>query len=74
MEASIGRCVLELVPFGPEFGAEVRGIGLIDVACNDSVYRSIRAALEEHSLLLFREQEVTDDVQAAFLADLRPGA
>jgi alpha-ketoglutarate-dependent 2,4-dichlorophenoxyacetate dioxygenase len=53
---------MELVPLGSEFGVEVRGIGLIDVASSDSVYRSIRAALEEHSVLLFREQEVTDDV------------
>jgi len=57
---------LELVPLGPEFGVEVRGIGLLDVAGSDTVYRSIRAVLEEHSVLLFREQEVTDDVQAAF--------
>jgi hypothetical protein len=32
MEASIGGGVLELVPLGPEFGVEVRRIGLIDVA------------------------------------------
>jgi alpha-ketoglutarate-dependent taurine dioxygenase len=57
---------MELVPLGSEFGVEVRGIGLIDVASSDLVYRSIRASLEEHSVLLFREQEVKDDVQAAF--------
>jgi alpha-ketoglutarate-dependent 2,4-dichlorophenoxyacetate dioxygenase len=57
---------MELVPLRPEFGVEVRGIGLIDAASSDSAYRSIRAALEEHSVLLFREQEVADDVQAAF--------
>jgi alpha-ketoglutarate-dependent taurine dioxygenase len=57
---------MELVPLGPEFGVEVRGIGLIDVASSDSAYRPIRAALEEHSVLLFRGQEVADDVQAAF--------
>jgi hypothetical protein len=57
---------MELVPLGPEFGVEVRGIGVIDVASSDAAYRSIRAALEENSVLLFREQEVTDDVQAAF--------
>jgi alpha-ketoglutarate-dependent 2,4-dichlorophenoxyacetate dioxygenase len=57
---------MELVPLGPEFGVEVRGIGLIDVASSDTAYRPIRAALEEHSVLLFREQEVADDVQAAF--------
>src|ERR1700683_1383397 len=57
---------MELVPLGPEFGVEVRGISLIDVASSDTAYRVIRAALEQHSVLLFREQEVTDDVQAAF--------
>jgi alpha-ketoglutarate-dependent 2,4-dichlorophenoxyacetate dioxygenase len=46
---------MELVPLGPEFGVEVRGVGLIDVAGSDTVYRSIRAALEEHSVLSFRE-------------------
>jgi hypothetical protein len=56
---------MELVRLGPEFGVEVRGIGPIDVASSDTVYRSIRTALEEHSVLLFREQEVTDDVQAS---------
>jgi alpha-ketoglutarate-dependent 2,4-dichlorophenoxyacetate dioxygenase len=57
---------MELVPLGPEFGVEVRGIGLIDVASSDSACRATRVALDEHSVLLFREQDVTDDVQAAF--------
>jgi alpha-ketoglutarate-dependent 2,4-dichlorophenoxyacetate dioxygenase len=57
---------MELVAVGPEFVVEVRGTGLIDVASSDSAYRSIRAAFEEHSVLLFRDQEVTDDLQAAF--------
>ncbi len=57
-----GGGVMELVPLGAEFGVEVRGIGLIDVASSDSAYRSTRAALEEHSALLFREQDVTDDI------------
>jgi alpha-ketoglutarate-dependent 2,4-dichlorophenoxyacetate dioxygenase len=57
---------MELIALRPDFGVEVRGIGLIDVASSDSVYRATRAALEEYSILLFREQDVTDDVQAAF--------
>src|ERR1700676_2315805 len=57
---------MELVPLGPEFGVEVRGIGLIDVASSDSACRATRVALDEHSVLLFREQDITDDVQAAF--------
>jgi alpha-ketoglutarate-dependent 2,4-dichlorophenoxyacetate dioxygenase len=57
---------MELIALGPDFGAEVRGIDLIDVASSDAAHRAVRAALEEHSVLLFRRQEVTDDVQAAF--------
>jgi alpha-ketoglutarate-dependent 2,4-dichlorophenoxyacetate dioxygenase len=57
---------MELRALGPNFGVEVRGIGLIDLASSDSVYRATRAALGEHSVLLFRDQDVTGDVQAAF--------
>jgi alpha-ketoglutarate-dependent 2,4-dichlorophenoxyacetate dioxygenase len=57
---------MELTPLGPGFGAEVKGANLIDVASSDSAYRRVRAAFEEHSLLLFRDQQVSDDVQAAF--------
>ena len=57
---------MELVPLGPDFGAEVRGVALVDVAASDAAYQAVRAAFEEHSLLLFRDQETTDDVQAAF--------
>ena len=57
---------MELVPLGPGFGVEIRGIALVDVATSDKAYQSVRAAFEEHSVLLFRNQEITDDVQAAF--------
>jgi alpha-ketoglutarate-dependent 2,4-dichlorophenoxyacetate dioxygenase len=57
---------MELTPLGPGFGAEVKGLNLIDVASSDSAYRRTRTAFEEHSLLLFRGQEVSDDLQAAF--------
>ena len=57
---------MELVPLGPDFGVEIRGIALIDVAASDKAYHLVRAAFEEHSVLLFRDQEITDDVQAAF--------
>jgi alpha-ketoglutarate-dependent 2,4-dichlorophenoxyacetate dioxygenase len=57
---------MELVPLRPDFGVELCGVGLIDVAASDDAYRAVRAAFEEHSLLLFRGQEITDDVQAAF--------
>ena len=57
---------MELVPLGPDFGVEVRGVSLIDVASSDAAYRGVRAALDEHSILLFRDQNVSDDIQAAF--------
>jgi alpha-ketoglutarate-dependent 2,4-dichlorophenoxyacetate dioxygenase len=57
---------MELIPLGADFGVEIRGIALVDVAASDKAYRTVRAAFEEHSVLLFRDQEITDDVQAAF--------
>src|SRR5579872_3726732 len=57
---------MELVPLGPGFGVEVRGISILDVATDAEAYKAVRAAFEEHSLLVFRDQPVADDVQAAF--------
>ena len=57
---------MELVPLGPGFGVEVRGVGILDVATDADAYKAVRAAFEEHSLLVFRGQPVADDVQAAF--------
>ncbi len=57
---------MELVPLGPGFGVEVRGVSLIDVASSDAAYAAVRAAFEEHSVLLFRDQAITDDVQSAY--------
>jgi len=57
---------MELIPLGPDFGVEVRGINLIDVASSDRAYREVRAAFEAHSILLFRNQEISDDVQVAY--------
>ena len=57
---------MELVPLGPGFGVEDRGIDLIDVATDAEAYKAVRAAFEEHSLLVFRDQDIADDVQAAY--------
>ena len=57
---------MEARPLGPGFAAEVRGVGLADVAQNDGAYRAVRAAFEEHSVLLFRDQPVTDELQIAY--------
>jgi len=57
---------MDVVPLGPGFAAELRGVTLGDVANDDAVYAAVRAALEEHSVLVFRGQEVTDEGQLAF--------
>jgi alpha-ketoglutarate-dependent 2,4-dichlorophenoxyacetate dioxygenase len=57
---------MEIVPVGPGFGAELRGVTLSDVANDDAAYAAVRAAFEQHSVLVFRDQQVTDDLQLAF--------
>jgi alpha-ketoglutarate-dependent 2,4-dichlorophenoxyacetate dioxygenase len=57
---------MEVKPLGPGFFAEVRGAGLADVAARNDVYAAVRAAFEEHSVLLFRDQPITDSLQVAY--------
>ncbi len=57
---------MDVVPLGPGFAAELRGVTLSDVASDDAAYAAARAAFEQHSVLVFRDQEVTDDLQLAF--------
>jgi alpha-ketoglutarate-dependent 2,4-dichlorophenoxyacetate dioxygenase len=57
---------MEIVPLGPGFAAELRGMRLADVAADDSAYNEVRAAFEEYSVIVFRGQEVTDEGQLAF--------
>ncbi|MGP0089256.1 MAG: TauD/TfdA dioxygenase family protein [Xanthobacteraceae bacterium] len=57
---------MEIVPLGPGFAAELRGVTLAQVAADDAAYAAVRAAFEEHSVLVFRGQEVNDEVQLAF--------
>ena len=57
---------MDIVPLGPGFAAELRGVTLKDIAANDDAYRQARAALEEHSVLVFRGQDVADETQLAF--------
>src|SRR5207249_11313273 len=57
---------MDVVPLGPGFAAELRGVTLADVASDDAIYAATRAAFEEHSVLVFRGQEVTDELQLAF--------
>jgi alpha-ketoglutarate-dependent 2,4-dichlorophenoxyacetate dioxygenase len=57
---------MDVVPLGPAFAAELRGVTLADVASDDTAYAAVRAAFEEHSVLVFRGQVVTDEIQLAF--------
>jgi alpha-ketoglutarate-dependent 2,4-dichlorophenoxyacetate dioxygenase len=57
---------MDVIPLGLGFAAEMRDVTLSDVASSDDVAAAVRAAFEEHSVLVFREQDVSDDVQLAF--------
>ena len=57
---------MEIVPLGPGFAAELRGVTLAQAAADDATYKETRAALEEYSVLVFRGQDVTDEAQLAF--------
>ena len=57
---------MDIVPLGPGFAAELRGVTLAQIAADDAAYAAARAAFEEHSVLVFRGQQVTDEGQLAF--------
>jgi alpha-ketoglutarate-dependent 2,4-dichlorophenoxyacetate dioxygenase len=57
---------MNIIPIGPGFGAEIHGVKLADVAADDAIYTAVRAAFEEHSVLLFRGQEISGEGQLAF--------
>ncbi|MGC1777547.1 MAG: TauD/TfdA family dioxygenase [Xanthobacteraceae bacterium] len=57
---------LDIVPLGPGFAAEIRGVTLADVAHDNATYAAVRAAFENYSVLLFRDQKVDGEGQLAF--------
>ena len=57
---------MEIIPLRPGFAAELRGLSLTEIAANDAAYNETRAAFEQHSVLVFRGREVTDEAQLAF--------
>jgi alpha-ketoglutarate-dependent 2,4-dichlorophenoxyacetate dioxygenase len=57
---------MDVVPLGPGFAAELRGVTLADIASDDAAYAATRVAFEEHSVLVFRGQQVIDEIQLAF--------
>jgi alpha-ketoglutarate-dependent 2,4-dichlorophenoxyacetate dioxygenase len=60
-----GERAMDVVPLGPGFAAELRGVTLANIANDDAAYAAARAAFEEHSVLVFRGQQVTDESQLA---------
>jgi alpha-ketoglutarate-dependent 2,4-dichlorophenoxyacetate dioxygenase len=57
---------MDIVPLGPGFAAELRGVTLAEIAADAAAYDAVRGAFEEHSVIVFRGQEVTDETQLAF--------
>lgn len=55
---------LEMTPLHPRYGVEIHGIDLNDA--DNALYAQIRAAFEEHSLLLFRGQDLSDEAHLRF--------
>ena len=52
-------------PIHPLFGVEVAGIDLTR-PLDDATFAEIRDAFERHSVLVFRDQRLTDGQQVAF--------
>jgi len=50
----------QTAPLTPQFGVEVTGLSLSDVTA-DTLFPELRALFEEHSALLFRAQDLSDD-------------
>jgi alpha-ketoglutarate-dependent 2,4-dichlorophenoxyacetate dioxygenase len=57
---------MDTVPLGPGFAVELRGVTIAEVASDPAAYSAVRAAFEEHSVLVFRDQVVDDESQLTF--------
>ena len=56
---------LTLRKLNPLFGAEITGVNTAQ-PMSDATFAEIRAAFEEHSLLVFRDQALDDETQVTF--------
>ena len=63
---------MEIIPLGPGFAAELRGVQMAEVAASPALYKAVRAAFDEHSVLVLRDQHYTDQDQVAFSACFGP--
>ena len=57
---------MEIIPLGPGFTAELRGVTHAEIAGETPANEETRAAFEQHSVIVFRGQDVTDEAQLAF--------
>lgn len=57
--------MIEFVALHPLIGVEVRGIDVAE-SLTDEAFRALRDALDRYSLLVFRDQPVTNEQQLAF--------
>lgn len=62
---------LTITPIHPHLGAIVEGVDLAD-AVDEPTFRRISDAFQEHSVLVFHDQRVTDEQQMAFSRCLGP--
>jgi len=63
---------MDTIPLGPGFAVELRGVSIAEVASDPAAYSAVRAAFEEHSVLIFRDQMVDDDSQLTFSGRFGP--
>src|SRR6476469_8680155 len=57
---------MDIIPLGPGFAAELRGVKIAEIASDGAAYSAVRGAFEGHSVLVFRDQKVDDESQLAF--------
>jgi alpha-ketoglutarate-dependent 2,4-dichlorophenoxyacetate dioxygenase len=57
---------MDTIPLGPGFAVELRGVTIAEIASDLAAYSAVRAAFEEHSVLIFRDQVADDESQLAF--------
>lgn len=62
---------IEVTPLHPLFAAEVAGIDLA-AGVDAAAVAAVRAAFEQHSVLVFHDQPLDDDAQEAFTARFGP--
>ena len=60
---------MEFEPLHDDFGARVNGIDLTDALTNEEVV-ALHAAIDEYSVLLFPQQNMTDEAQMQLTAAL----